>query len=411
MPGSHPTGRTNLGHGLDFPALRRDLLAWFDRCGRDLPWRRRRTPYRTWISEIMLQQTTVAAVQPYFQAFIERFPDPGALASAPEEDVLGIWSGLGYYRRARMLHQAAGVVVRQRGGELPGSAEEWACLPGVGNYAAGAIASMALGERVPAVDANARRVLLRWACAGPDEAAATAARELRALAEALVDDGRPGEWNEAVMDLGAMVCTARSPRCDGCPVLGHCRAGQGGRAEQVPPVKPRSPTVRIMMAALVLRAGDAVFLVPPGVPPVGMEPAGAVVFRSDLSGLNRGLWGPPVTAWFKEDGAVPWDPAQVWGPFLVSLGLPACPAESFSAAGLVTHTITRHRLGIQVHALPLGPGGGPGREKVKKDLTDRLFPVYVDGRSDGIAGPGLPGVPPLSRMAAKILARGKKAGG
>ncbi|MFH2053847.1 MAG: A/G-specific adenine glycosylase [bacterium] len=397
--------------GLDVPALRRDLLAWFDRSGRDLPWRRRRTPYRTWISEIMLQQTTVAAVQPYFQAFLERFPDPAALAAASEDEVLALWSGLGYYRRARLLHQAAGVVVRERGGALPDSAEEWASLPGIGDYAAGAIASMALGERVPAVDANARRVLLRWVCAGPLEADGISPRELRALAEALVDEGRPGDWNEAIMDLGATVCTARIPRCRECPVLGHCRAGLGGRAEQVPAAIPRPGTVRIMLAALVIRAGDAVLLVPSVAPRVGLAPRGAVVFRSDFSSLNRGCWGPPTTDWFREDETVAWDPAQVWGPYLASLGLPPLTAGSFLAAGTVTHTITRHRLGIRVFALDLPTGGGGDPEVIKKDLTGAIFPVYPEGRDQRAIGQGDPVTPPLSRMATKILACGIKAGG
>ncbi|MGD9547050.1 MAG: A/G-specific adenine glycosylase [Candidatus Krumholzibacteriia bacterium] len=411
MTGSDSTGRLSPCRGLDFPALRRDLLAWFDRNGRDLPWRRGRTPYRTWISEIMLQQTTVAAVRPYFLAFLERFPDPAALAAASEDEVLALWSGLGYYRRARLLHQAAGVVVRERGGVLPDSAEEWASLPGIGDYAAGAIASMALGERVPAVDANARRVLLRWVCAEPLEADGISPRDLRALSEELVDEDRPGDWNEAIMDLGSSFCTARSPRCRECPVLGHCRAGQGGRADQVPAAASRPGSIRIMLAALVLRAGDAVLLVPSGAPPAGMAPRGAEVFRSDFSSLNRGFRGPPTTAWFREDEKVAWDPAQVWGPYLASLGLPPIPAGTFAAAGTVTHTITRHRLGIRVHVLDLPTLGDHDPEDAKKDLTGALFPVYAGSRVRGVGRQGDPATPPLSRMAAKILACGIKAGG
>src|SRR5687768_12935276 len=188
----------------DIRRMRRALLGFYDAHRRALPWREDPRPYRVWISEVMLQQTRVDAVLPYYRAWMERFPDVRALAAAPLDDVLKAWEGLGYYARARNLHKTALVVHDRMGGELPARAAELRELPGFGEYTAGAVASIAFGERVPAVDGNVRRVLARLF----DEPAPSAGW-LRERAAALLDRERPGDWNQALMELGATGCTPR----------------------------------------------------------------------------------------------------------------------------------------------------------------------------------------------------------
>ncbi len=201
-------------------ALRRALLAFYDARRRDLPWRRDPDPYRVWVSEVMLQQTRVDAVVPYYERWLRRFPTLHALATAEPDEVLRAWEGLGYYARARNLHRAARVVRERHAGDVPSEPAALRELPGVGDYTAGAIASIAFGRREPAVDGNVRRVLARLL----DVADPPPAR-LRAVAAALVPAERPGDFNQALMELGALVCTARVPRCADCPVRGVCRTG------------------------------------------------------------------------------------------------------------------------------------------------------------------------------------------
>jgi A/G-specific adenine glycosylase len=199
--------------------FRRLLLGWFDDNARDLPWRRTRDPYAIWVSEIMLQQTRVAAVIEHYTRFIERFPTLPALAEACEDDVLACWSGLGYYRRARMLHKAARFVAQELDGKLPSTAAELRALPGIGEYTSAAIASIGFGEAVACVDGNVERVLTR--VRGWTERSAVAARIRRAAGE-LLDASRPGDFNQAMMELGAMVCLPRGPLCLQCPMVELC---------------------------------------------------------------------------------------------------------------------------------------------------------------------------------------------
>ncbi len=255
------------------------LLAWYDRERRDLPWRRRRDPWAIWVSEVMLQQTRVETATPYFERFLDRFPDPGALAAAPVERALELWSGLGYYRRCRQLHAAAGRVAAA-GGVLPRRAAELAQLPGVGAYTAAAIASIAFGERVPAVDGNVVRVLARRAAlAGAPERAATR-RAIAAAAEALLDPQRPGDSNQALMELGATLCTPRAPRCAQCPLAEGCQAWQRGAPERYPARRTRTPGVALAQtAALVEAEGRWLFL-----------------RRAEGASLLAGLWELPTVA-------------------------------------------------------------------------------------------------------------------
>ena len=229
--------------------LRAALLAWYERHRRDLPWRHTRDPYAIWVSEIMLQQTRVAAVVDRYQAFMERFPDVFALAEAAEQEVLGLWSGLGYYRRARMLHKAAQVVASTGRGIMPGTAAELLALPGIGSYTAAAIASIAYNQPVAVVDGNVERVLCRiggWDADGGHEP------RVQELAGRLVDPDRPGDFNQAMMELGATVCLPRNPQCLVCPVAEHCRTRGEHRTA------PRARTVvREAGYALCLRADGA----------------------------------------------------------------------------------------------------------------------------------------------------------
>ena len=253
------------------PAFRRALLDHFDGTRRALPWRSERTPYRVMVSEFMLQQTRVEAVIPYYERWLRRFPGWEALADAGEDEVLRAWTGLGYYRRARNLHRAARIVRERYGGELPEDSEALKRLPGVGEYTAGAVASIAFGRAVPAVDGNVKRVLCRLF----DLEAPTAAR-LREKAAALVDPGRPGDFNEALMELGATVCTPRSPGCGGCPVRGWCRARAAGTVAERPARRPRGKVPRVEHVAVVVVGGVGRGVGGDGLGPRPMRPAGTL---------------------------------------------------------------------------------------------------------------------------------------
>ncbi len=232
--------------------LRRRLLEWYKRNCRDLPWRRSRDPYAIWVSEIMLQQTRVAAVVERYRVFMARFPTLAALALAHEDQVLALWSGLGYYRRARMLHKAAQFVAGRHQGNLPATVEELRALPGVGAYTAAAIASIAHGERVPVVDGNVERVLCRLAGwqMGSRKGGAALKRKIGELAALLVDPDLPGEFNQALMELGATVCLPRNPRCQACPVRRVCQT----RGEHKTPPRPAMLS-REVAHALSVRSG------------------------------------------------------------------------------------------------------------------------------------------------------------
>lgn len=231
--------------------MRRQLLGWYEVSRRDLPWRRTRDPYAIWVSEIMLQQTRVAVVVDRYTAFLERFPTVLALALAPEQDVLALWSGLGYYRRARMLQKAAQFVTEHRAGTLPSTAEELRLLPGIGSYTAAAIASIAHGEPAAVVDGNVERVLCRVVGWQEGRMTATALRrKVESAAAELLDPKRAGDFNQAMMELGATVCTPRSPQCLMCPLAQDCVTR--GEHKTMPRARMQS---KEMACALVLRAG------------------------------------------------------------------------------------------------------------------------------------------------------------
>jgi len=340
-----------------------ELLSWFDRHRRDLPWRRTRDPYRVWLSEVMLQQTRVETVLPYYERFLTRFPTVEELAAAAVEEVLALWSGLGYYRRARQLHAAARRVV-ERGG-FPATAAGWRELPGVGAYTAAAVASMAFGEPVAVMDGNVERVISRLLAAPDDPHGAAARRRLVAAAAELLDPSRPGDGNQALMELGATICTPRRPRCLLCPLRPPCRAAAEGEPERYPTARPRRERTRLRLVAAVVeqeaRRG---------------ERAGVLlVRRPEGSSLLAGTW------------EVPW--VEAAGARSAAAGLAARYGGVWRLGGRVArvrHAITHRDLEVAVHRAELA-GGGEIAEGVEAGWFDAA------GRA------GLP----LSSLVGKVL--------
>jgi len=267
--------------------MRRELLDWYDRSKRDLPWRHSNDPYAIWVSEIMLQQTRVAVVIERWKGFLERFPTVQALAKADEQDVLALWSGLGYYRRARMLHKAAQTIVAEHAGKMPAKAEELKKLSGIGSYTAAAIASIAHGEPSAVVDGNVERVLSRIRGWESHDAVGEAAvrRKVEEFSAALVDPRRPGDFNQAIMELGATVCTPRNPQCLVCPWKTECRTlGEHKTPKRAPMT---SSEIACLLAVRESDAGAEIFLeqraaantVMPGMWELPLLPEGAMVAR------------------------------------------------------------------------------------------------------------------------------------
>jgi A/G-specific adenine glycosylase len=237
-----------------------DLLAWYAQHARVLPWRGNCNPYAIWVSEIMLQQTRVETVIPYFEHWMERFPSLTSLAQASQKDVLMAWEGLGYYGRARNLHRAAQIVVREMNGELPRDPQALSRLPGVGRYTAGAIASLAFGVDAPALDGNIRRVLARVFNLTEPARSPSGERRLWELAAGHLPPGRAGDYNQALMDLGATICTPRAPNCPGCPVSRYCQARALGVQEERPVALPKPAIPHYIVTAAVIHRDDQVLI-------------------------------------------------------------------------------------------------------------------------------------------------------
>ncbi|UNK19227.1 A/G-specific adenine glycosylase [Paenibacillus sp. N3/727] len=268
----------------------RELLDWYGRNKRDLPWRRHRNPYYIWISEIMLQQTRVDTVIPYFNRFIERFPTVESLADAPEDEVLKCWEGLGYYSRARNLQHAARQVKEQYGGIMPSGKEEVFGLKGVGPYTAGAIRSIAFNIPAPAVDGNVMRVLSRYFLIEEDIMKGSTRSHMEDLVVRLIPEGRASDFNQGLMELGALVCTPKSPKCLTCPVMEHCAGRIEGKEESLPiktKAKPPRPEYRV---TAIVEGKD--------------EHAGKVFIRKrPATGLLAGMWELPHVSVSPEGGA------------------------------------------------------------------------------------------------------------
>jgi A/G-specific adenine glycosylase len=296
--------------------LQQTLLAWYAACRRDLPWRRTRDPYAIWVSEIMLQQTRVETVIPYYERFLSRFPTAVALAEAPADDVLAAWSGLGYYRRARLLLDGARVVAA-KGGVVPGDRAGLLEVPGIGRYTAGAIASIAFGEAVGLVDGNVARVLSRLFVIEHDMRKA-GMRVAEVLADQLVAKEDPGAWNQALMELGATICTPRSPTCGACPLASHCGALAEGRVAELPLLsEKKAPVARRVQAIVATRPKDGAIL----------------LARRHGQGTFTGLWEPPSI----EGAAKTRASLAAW-----------LPIGALTRVGVVEHVLSHRKLTVDV---------------------------------------------------------------
>jgi len=269
--------------GPDTRNITHRLLAWYEKNRRELPWRRTRDPYAIWVSEIMLQQTQVDTVIPYFNRFLKRFPTIRSLARASRDDVLKAWENMGYYARARHLHEAAGQLVEVHGGILPATFEDLLALPGIGAYTAGAVLSIAFEKPVPAIDGNARRVMSRLMALRKPPREPSVQKKIEKTLRALVPQDRPGPFNQAMMDLGATVCLPRNPACERCPLVDICLARIRGLQNDIPPVPKRTALPHRDVTAGIIRKNGRVL----------------VVRRPD-KGLLGGLWKFPGGR--REDG-------------------------------------------------------------------------------------------------------------
>jgi A/G-specific adenine glycosylase len=325
------------------------LLRWYDRTRRDLPWRRDPSPYKTLVSELMLQQTTVATVIPYFERFVARFPTLDSLAAAGEDEVTALWSGLGYYARARNLRRAALAAVTEYGGALPRGEAELRSLPGVGPYTAAAVAAIAFGVPTFALDGNGARVLARLGGVGDSiDAPATRAR-LRAAGQREVPPDRPGDFTQAVMELGATICAPRSPRCGVCPLRRACAAFASGRADDLPrrSRKPARPIVRVACACLT--DGARVLMVKRG------------------QGLLAGTWSLP------EEVVTSGSPGAVARRLAVAAGARAIKVDH---RGAVRHVFTHRDVTAEVYRVEVARSG--------RSRPDRRWVAF-----DGLAALGV----------------------
>jgi A/G-specific adenine glycosylase len=321
--------------------FRRTLLRWYRANQRDLPWRRGRDPYRIWLAEIMLQQTRIAAVLPYYERFLARFPNVRDLARARESEVLKYWAGLGYYSRARNLHRAAKQIVAEHNARFPKTADSALALPGIGNYTAAAILSIAFDVPLAALDGNVARVLARLFAIRGDLRAPKSWKRLATTAQQLLPHESASDWNQALMELGETICTPRTPQCAHCPVARHCKAHALGLADKLPVARRKRETARVRIAA-------AIFLDPRGRTLLTKTPG------AHDSALFSRLWQFPAVAVNSQNGNAATElSAHLQSSFhLTPFPLLALPAAS--------HTVTYRRLALlpflaRVEELPVAP--------------------------------------------------------
>src|SRR6202162_1296113 len=318
----------------DLKKFRAELLGWFATYQRNLPWRRNSDPYRIWISEIMLQQTRVAAVIPYFEKFCARFPDVRALAGAEEAELLRMGSGLGYYSRARNLQAAAQQIVLEHGGTFPTTEDRIRALRGIGTYTTNAILSIAFGKKHAVVEGNVARVVARLEALRGDLREGSRWESLQRTADRLLSPEAPGNWNQAMMELGATICTPRSPQCLSCPVVNFCRAQKLGIQELIPEKRKKRATVGVLLAAAVLvdRRGRCILLPPPK-NGVGKTSA------NDIPTLVSKMWHFPTTA-------VSEDPASDLRRYLKNIvGATGLPSR-FVALRKIRHAVTYRSINL-----------------------------------------------------------------
>jgi A/G-specific adenine glycosylase len=314
------------------PAFRRRLLAWYRRHARDLPWRRTRDPYAIWVSEVMLQQTQVATVVPYFERFLARFPTLAALAGAGEEDVLRLWEGLGYYRRARQMHRAAQIIVAEHNGRFPRDAETLRRLPGIGRYTAGAILSIAFDAREPVLEANTLRLLSRLLAYRGNPRSAAGQRLLWQTARELLPRAGAGVFNQALMELGATLCTSRAPHCEACPVATFCRARETASQHQIPIALRRRDVEEVHQAAVVVLCRNKVLLL-----------------KREEGQRWAGLWDfPRFEVNHRTDGRA----AEVRDKLHALFGL---KAQALSHVTTLRHSVTRFRIRLDCFVARANP--------------------------------------------------------
>lgn len=327
----------------NLPALRTALLKWFKQSRRDLPWRQSSDPYRIWLSEIMLQQTRVETVIPYYERFLAAFPTVKRLAVAKLDDVLRLWAGLGYYSRARNLHAAANALANEHRGRFPTSAAILATLPGVGRYTAAAVASIAFDERAAVLDGNVKRVLARLLAIRESIDDRRTVDRLWNEAEAFVDATSPGDFNQAMMELGATVCSPRSPRCDECPIRTHCAAARLGLADDLPLKSKRAePPVVHAVAAAIRRNGKL------------------LVVQRPLRGLLGGMWmlpGGDLTNGQTPEAAL----AQY------AHGQTGLRIAVSSPVGEIRHQFTHRSLRLTIYEAALAPATGRQRRSASAE--------------------------------------------
>jgi A/G-specific adenine glycosylase len=349
--------------------FRRRVRAWYARHARDLPWRNRRDPYAIWVSEIMLQQTQVATVKPYFERFLAAFPGIEALAAADEDDVLRLWEGLGYYRRARQMHQAAKIIAGDHGGSFPRDPQSVRRLPGIGRYTAGAILSIAFNAREPILEANTTRLLGRLLAFRGDAGSAAGQRLLWAMAEAVLPRKNAGPFNQALMELGSEVCLPKTPRCGECPVFSLCRAFAEGVQLDTPAARPKQAFEPRHEAALIVRRRGRVLL-----------------RRCPDGGRWAGLWDLPR---FQLDAE---QPAAIAAELRQKLrretGVVAEPGRLLKT---LKHGVTRFRITLDCFEArwQSGPTGKPPSTELRwlrpAELAD--YPLNATGRKlAGLAG-------------------------
>jgi A/G-specific adenine glycosylase len=349
------TERKSLDNELSFfttpqrQILRRRLLAWYAVHKRDLPWRQSRDPYRVWISEVMLQQTQVATVSDYFDRFIGAFPDLHSLAAAEETDVLKLWEGLGYYRRARQLHAAAKKVVVEFGGKFPEDPSDLQKLPGIGRYTAGAIASIAFGSRTPILEANTIRLLSRLVAFRGNPHSQVGQQPLWRVAEEILPQKRVAEFNQALMELGSLVCTPSEPSCSECPLSKVCVAYAAGLQQEIPPAKPRPIYTDLREAAVIVRKNGSV-----------------LVRRCAEDERWAGLWDFPRFA-VEADGPL-FARTEIAAKVSSQTGIECAPGGLLKT---MKHGVTRYRITLDCYQATYVSG----RVRASKNATVRWLPV------------------------------------
>lgn len=382
--------RSAMLKGAALGGFRRQLLAWFRQFRRDLPWRRTKDPYAIWISEIMLQQTRVAAVIPYYERFLECFPDIHSLAAAPQDEVLRLWSGLGYYSRARNLQKAAQQMVERYGGEFPRDAESVRELYGIGDYTEAAILSIAFGKKRAVLDGNVARVLARLGGIRGDLRESKRWAALQRTAINLLETKSPGDWNQAMMELGATVCTPRQPQCLICPAAKFCRARQLGDPESFPEKIKKRKTVEIVLAAAVICDARGRTLL--------LAPARRTRAADDVATIVSGMWHFPTVA-------VGQDPVADLRTLLAETMHASRGSFLLEPLARVRHAVTYRRITVLPYRVVVSKFPAVAGAKVLR--LDEISTVPISNLTRKIARAAIPGerattaeIPPLPTLVA-----------